>query len=442
VWREGVALGTVWVVLGVLLYASFYIGFRSQLGGMLPNVIFGTRLQQFVVMFGPSLFILLVFLGWLAVSQKKQVNWNRGFYVGVSVLAALVALCAMLVVTIVFIFGSRPDVQGIIDGMIGQTALQDAFGLILRRRLEIERILTPLLLTGILIVISAVLFGPRGRTEMDEARPASREPVPLIGFVLVLVGVGALLTLGPEFVYLRDLFGSRMNTVFKFYYQAWVLWSLAAAFAAWFIMRAAGPVGRALFGSGVALVIVAGLAFPTLATTTITDNWRGTTSRVVPDGPDENTDADVERYPTLDGMAYMMMNRSPDYDAIRFLNTIVKGRPVIAEAVGGSYSEYARVAAHTGLPTVLGWPWHEVQWRSGSINPVVQERENDIRKLYTTTLWDEALAVIKKYDIQYVYVGSMEFSQYGQVELQKFDENLSRIYDSNGVIIYAVKGGS
>ena len=40
-------------------------------------------------------------------------------------------------------------------------------------------------------------------------------------FALLLILTGVLLTLGPEFIYLRDNFGVRLNTTFKFYYQAW-----------------------------------------------------------------------------------------------------------------------------------------------------------------------------------------------------------------------------
>src|SRR5690606_22023600 len=50
------------------------------------------------------------------------------------------------------------------------------------------------------------------------------------GFVLMLVLLGALLVIVPEFVYLRDQFGTRMNTIFKFYFQGWILWSLAGSY--------------------------------------------------------------------------------------------------------------------------------------------------------------------------------------------------------------------
>ena len=34
----------------------------------------------------------------------------------------------------------------------------------------------------------------------------------------------------PEFVYVRDLFGTRMNTVFKLYYQGWLLLGIGSAY--------------------------------------------------------------------------------------------------------------------------------------------------------------------------------------------------------------------
>ena len=43
--------------------------------------------------------------------------------------------------------------------------------------------------------------------------------------------IAAALVIFPEFFYLRDLFGTRMNTIFKFYYQAWILFGLSAAYA-------------------------------------------------------------------------------------------------------------------------------------------------------------------------------------------------------------------
>jgi uncharacterized membrane protein len=193
------------------------------------------------------------------------------------------------------------------------------------------------------------------------------------------------------------------------------------------VLRSVKSVGQLVFGAGVAGVVVLGLAYPILATATITNNWQGTTRN-----------ADNAPYATLDGMAYMAYARSADYEAIKFLNATVSGRPVIVEAVGGSYTEYARVSTHTGLPTVLGWTFHEQQWRGNG--DVYAGREDDVRTLYTSNDWTETAAILDKYQVRYVYVGPMELGLYGEVALEKFDRNLSKIYENNGVIIYEYKG--
>ena len=51
------------------------------------------------------------------------------------------------------------------------------------------------------------------------------------GFALLLTVSGLLLVLAPEFVFLRDVFNARSNTIFKLYYQAWLLFGVAAAWA-------------------------------------------------------------------------------------------------------------------------------------------------------------------------------------------------------------------
>jgi len=277
-------------------------------------------------------------------------------------------------------------------------------------------------------------FSNPGETDDGDTRPRAKRSqesavaLTALPFMMVLIVTGALLTLGPEFVYLRDLFSTRMNTVFKFYYQAWVVWSLASAFGVWWVLRQAKPVGQVLLAGLTAVVIALGLLYPLLATTTITDNWQGTTR-----------DADNQPFATLDGMAYMQRVRASDYDAIKFLNATVVGRPVIVEAVGGSYTEYARVSVHTGLPAVLGWPFHELQWRGTGDS--FAGREEDIRQLYTSNDWALTAPILDKYHIRYVYIGSMELSLYEPVAFEKFDRNLTKIYENNGVIIYEYRGG-
>ncbi len=208
-----------------------------------------------------------------------------------------------------------------------------------------------------------------------------------------------------------------MNTVFKFYFAAWNLWSLAAAaMAAEFLdsgerrCRAA----RAL----ILLPLCLGLFYPVLATWTKTDGFHPYGGR------------------TLDGTAYLARTSADDAAAIEWLNSQVDSG-VIAEAVGGSYSGYARISAHTGLATVVGWPFHEVQWR-GDAGPL-GSREADIALLYQTRDWVEAQAIVQRYGIDYIYVGPLEQATYAPLVDRKFEAFMDVVYRNAGVTIYATR---
>jgi len=443
VWRDSVLLAAQLAVLGVLLYLPFYIGFRSQLGGILPNPIFGSRVQQFAVMFGPSLFVVCCLMGWLAYQRRTQLDGRGGFSLAIALLIMLVAVC--ITMTFAISLNLSPEAQATLASLIGEGKLQDLLSLALLRRLEVERLAVPLLLTVLIGLALAYIFAfedrdsapvilsPAGAKNLSDGTRDSSSRSTLLGmtspppdisiFAVILILTASLLTLGPEFVYLRDLFGTRMNTIFKFYYQAWVLWSLAATFGTWMLARAVNRIGATVFTSAAGIVILLGLIYPVLATTTITDNWRGTTRT-----------ADGAQYATLDGMAYMQTARAADYAAINFLNARVQGRPVIAEAVGGSYTEFARISVHTGLPTVIGWPFHEFQWRGDT--DVFGGRENEMKILYQANTFDEVKPIMDKYNIRYVYVGLMEAGAYSGGGLAKFVGAMKIIYQDQGVTIY------
>jgi uncharacterized membrane protein len=136
---------------------------------------------------------------------------------------------------------------------------------------------------------------------------------------------------------------------------------------------------------------------------------------------------------TLDGAAYLEKYNADDYAAIQWLAQAQPG--IVAEAVGGSYSEYARVSTYSGQPSVLGWPGHESQWRGGSAE--MGGRADDLTMLYATSNWMEAESILKRYDIRYVYLGRLEHATY-DVDERKFASNLSEVYRQGQVVIYEV----
>ena len=107
----------------------------------------------------------------------------------------------------------------------------------------------------------------------------------------------------------------------------------------------------------------------------------------------------------------------------------------LVEAVGGSYTGYARVSTYSGQPALLGWPGHESQWRGGGEE--MGSRSVDVDTLYTTGSWAEASGIIQRYNIRYIYVGNLEYRTY-VVNEAKFARFLETVYQFEGVTIYQV----
>jgi uncharacterized membrane protein len=305
------------------------------------------------------------------------------------------------------VIGRNPGALNTVLDAMGASDIQSGVAAVLQRRLLTS---WTALILGVMIALSIVILLRRGTPADIPDVPAAR------AFLLLMTGIGGLLILAPEFVYLRDLFQSRMNTVFKFYFAAWILWSLAAAvMAAEFV---AAGTRRSRIGRMLVLVpLCLGLVYPLLATWTKTDGFQPYWGR------------------TLDGTAYLSGASPDDAAAIEWMRANLPFG-VVAEAVGGSYSGYARISAHTGLPTVIGWPFHEVQWRGDAA--LLGSREADIQQLYQTRDWAEAQSIVQAYGIDYVYIGPLERATYAPLVERKFEAFMDLVYQDEAVLIYSV----
>ncbi len=247
-------------------------------------------------------------------------------------------------------------------------------------------------------------------------------------FALAALAVGLSFILAVEWLHLRDTFEDnpvlvRMNTVFKFYFAAWILLSAAAPLALHQLERglaaAWGKAARLAVLALVGLALLAGLAYPVYATRGVWDNY----------------DAFSNLPPTLDGMAWLKRDNPDDAEVILRMRDL-PGAPVVAEAVGGEYTHFARVSSFTGLPCPVGWPGHELQWRN-SYPGVAQQ---DMDTLYSTMDPAVAQGLIAKYDIRYVFVGALERQKYAAAALAKFDGFMDRFITSNSTVLYARRG--
>jgi YYY domain-containing protein len=396
-------LGIPLAVTAFLLYIPFYVGFDSQAGGIIPNFMFVTRGSHLWVMWGTLFLPLFAYLIYLWRS-RNLVNWRAGLVTGIGLVLVLIA--GMFVLGFLGL-RLKPDiVQGILQGQ-GREASAFIADSMARRWINLGSLLT---LLGLLIPVLAFLFH---RESSPGNERAQTQPTT---FTLLLIGTGVLLILGPDFFYLRDNFGYRINTVFKFYYQAWIVLSLAAAFGVAVMLSSLRGVAATIYSIFIVLVIGLGLFYPVFSIPSKTDQFKA-------NNPDQRT---------LDGSAYLPNFMLEDYQAINFLKDLEPG--VVAEAVGGQYSEYARVATFTGMPAVLGWPGHESQWRDSALQGT---RRDDIQALYTTPDWSTAQEIIRRYNIRYVYVGTLERSAY-PVNEEKFSLFLKPIYQQGSVTIYEV----
>jgi YYY domain-containing protein len=246
-------------------------------------------------------------------------------------------------------------------------------------------------------------------------------PVAIDLFALLLIFIALALTLIPEFIYLRDLFGNRMNTVFKFYYQAWVLLALASAYALSRLAEASSPAVLRIPALGLsALLVLGGLWYPLSAIPSKADNFRGA--------------------PTLDGLAFMRRDNPAETAAIDWLRTSLRRDAVVLEAAGGSYSAEGRVSMATGNPTLLGWDFHERQWRGNEgYDELAAMRPAVIDQIYRSAQAEQLPAILEQWGVDYVYIGSLERSKYGvsDASLARFDAHLKRVYDVDGIRIYA-----
>jgi YYY domain-containing protein len=235
--------------------------------------------------------------------------------------------------------------------------------------------------------------------------------------VLFLVGTSLLLTMVVELVVVTGDIG-RMNTVFKFYLQAWVMLGICAAAAfGWLLVE----LPQWASGWRTAWQVLATLLVSCAALFLLVAGMGKIKDRMNPAAPH-----------SLDSMEYMayaqyadfgtVFDLSQDYRAIRWMQENVQGSPVIVEAAaaGVQYTWFARYSIYTGLPDVVGWQWHQEQQRV-LFTQEVRDRGQEENDFYTTTDIQAALNFLHKYNARYIIVGQLERAKYAGDGLAKFE---------------------
>jgi len=237
-------------------------------------------------------------------------------------------------------------------------------------------------------------------------------------FLIISLFLAWFLILIPEIFYVKDIYihsYQRANTMFKLTYQSFVIFSLISGLLIIKITLELKKHLKIIYLSILSLLLFFVFIYPYFAISP-QYSWKN--------------------YQGLYGLNYLQKSYPDDYQAILWLQQNIADQPVILEAVGESYTDYARVSANTGLPTILGWRVHEWLWRGSFDEP--GNRTEEVKTIYENGNLSQTRDFINKYQIQYIFVGSLEKNQY-QVDEGKISQLSKIVFNFGETKIYQVK---
>lgn len=400
----------------VILFLPFYFGFASQARGIAPNIFNRTPLAQYLIMFGLFIFIVASFG---VVLLYQQTDRGRALVEIAKFTVPLLAVPLLIAVLGVVVLSRSQDLQNML-GSVLNIAPQDT-------PLGVLGTFAGTFVTGpgtfIVLVILIASVAALGRLSLanNQIEHAARRDA--VVFALLLALTGLILTFGVEFLYIRDTFETRMNTVFKLYYQAWLLLAVAAAFGVYYIWATTRGAGRTIWFGAFGVFFFLSLLYPIFALPNRANDFK----------PDARAGT-----PTLDGWAWVRSVFPDDYAAIEWARANLPRSAVIAEAAGRQYTFDNRVSVATGIPTVLGWGGHELQWR-GNYDQA-GPREQDLEQIYRSRDVNQVRALLEKYGVDYVVVGEIERDKYqmNQTSVDKFGKLGELVFEQNSMRIYRV----
>jgi uncharacterized membrane protein len=347
--------------------------------GALLGMFHWTNYWDFVIYFvvtcGAALFMNII-------GQKGKIRWVLG------VTAAQAVEILTLATVIILPFTLQFDTSNMVQGI----ALAKHHSL-LHQLLVLWGL--PGILT-ILFVVSLLIEKLRGAEQKSLYHLLTSIRLP--DLFAVLMGLCAIgLVLIPELVYVRDIYengNARANTMFKLTYQAYIMFGMTMIYAIFRLL---------VIGKNKILKVLAFIGLFLFVWTcgyfgNSVHSWFGTVWK-------------PSQYKGLNATAFLETDFPEDVNGIRWLKENISDAPVVLEANGDSYSEYERVSAMTGLPTIMGWYVHEWLWRGdlADLNAKIEE----IKEIYTSTDETRVKELLDEYNVSYIFVGSCERNKYG-----------------------------
>ena len=347
--------------------------------GALLGMFHWTNYWDFVIYFvvtcGAALFMNII-------GQKGKIRWVLG------VTAAQAVEILTLATVIILPFTLQFDTSNMVQGIA--LAKNHSLPHQLLVLWGLPGILT------ILFVVSLLIEKLRGAEKKSLYHLLASISLP--DLFAVLMGLCAIgLVLIPELVYVRDIYeakNARANTMFKLTYQAYIMFGMTMIYAIFRLL---------VIGKNKILKVLAFIGLFLFVWTcgyfgNSVHSWFGTVWK-------------PSQYKGLNATAFLETDFPEDVNGIRWLKENISDAPVVLEANGDSYSEYERVSAMTGLPTIMGWYVHEWLWRGNlaDLNAKIEE----IKEIYTSTDETRVKELLEEYNVSYIFVGSCERNKYG-----------------------------
>jgi len=379
----------VWVFLPIILvYLPFFVTVRSPVSSISPLPKVTVNPLDFFYVFGIFLTIIGAFL---ALIIKTPVRADRSGKQTLPLTGQGGSLRANILVGSILLVGPYL-------AWIGMHILRFA-----KRGEEIGQVVSLVTDNIIPVLPFALMFGVVGLFSYNVIRQElNRNRLSLLTVFCLLLTVSFAIPYGVELFMIREAWGIKFGTIFKYYYLLWSLLALVSAYSIYYLYEKIKHSTLLRF-SAITLAVIS-LIFP--VTTLI---YEIKTSSGL----------------STDGLAHLDQR---EQEAINWINKNINDQSLILE---GMYANIhlPRVSTYTGHPTVLGTVHlHENLFRPPGID--FAQIEEDIRMIYTTA--DEEL--ICRYGIQYIFVGKLEKELYGKDVLFNYE----KIYSNDKVTLYRI----
>lgn len=385
------------IIFSILMYLPFFINYKAPVNEI---SVVGAISSQFIHLFtiwGLFLTIILVFLICIYARQCK-------YFLNTFVPNKTLSILPMIL--IIFIW--------LISIFLKETFNSNVLLVLINRNV------TLLLFSIIFVLLTYLIISKNDIPITLTQKYITTHSVDTFYFVLTILLIGIVLIIIPEYFYIKDQFANRMNTVFKFSFQSWILLSIFAPLLIYFISTYIIRFKPSFFISLVFIVFIY-LYYSFSFINLQFNSW------------DRTFNINVHKNFSVENKL--------TYDAIEWIKENLPQGSIILEASGDSYSNYSKISSFTGYPTVLGWVGHQRQWRPFQLEEI-SNREKDIENIYLSNNIDRVKQLINKYKIRYIYLGIQENTKYGKNSISNntFRSFGKRIYQSdqevNGNHIY------